>query len=162
MDIKKEILEKLEEDCRISAHSLALLLSKEESEIKKIIEELENDKVILGYNAVVDWDKTDKDNVTALIMLKVTPQRDGGFEKVAEKICAFDEVRTLYLLSGGSDLAVLIEGKTMREISYFVDKKISVLDSIVSVATHFVMRKYMEKGVVFTAEEPEDTRENQF
>jgi len=160
MQISKEILERLEKDCRISFHNLALMLNKEEGEIKEIIEDLEKEKLILGYKAVVDWDKTDKEYVTALIELKVVPQRDGGFDKIAEKIYNYEEVQTAYLMSGGFDLAVILEGKTMREVAYFVAEKIAVMDGIVSTATHFVLRKYKEKGIIYSSIERADTRTN--
>ncbi|MCL2815875.1 MAG: Lrp/AsnC family transcriptional regulator [Oscillospiraceae bacterium] len=149
-EISKEILEKLERDCRISHGNLALMLDKEEGEIRRVIEELEKERVILGYKAVIDWDKTDKQYVTAVIELKVVPQRDGGFDKIAEKIYNYEEVQTAYLMSGGFDVALILEGRTMREVAYFVAEKIAVMDGIVSTATHFVLRKYKEKGVVFS------------
>ena len=160
INISKEILEKLECDCRISPQNLALMLDKEEGEIKYIIEELEKERVILGYKAVIDWDKTDKEYVTALIELKVVPQRDGGFDKVAEKIYNYEEVQTVYLMSGGYDIAVILEGKTMREVAYFVAEKIAVMDGIIATATHFVLRKYKEKGVIYSSDERADTRIN--
>ena len=161
MQISKEILEKLEKDCRISPRNLALMLDKEEGEIKGIIESLEKERVILGYKAVIDWEKTDKDYVTALIELKVQPQRDGGFDKIAEKIYSYEEVQTVYLMSGGFDLAVILEGKTMREVANFVAEKIAVMEGINATATHFVMRKYKEKGVVYSLDErASDTRIN--
>ena len=160
INISKEILEKLESDCRISSHSLALMLNKEEGEIKNIIEDLEREKIILGYKAVIDWDKTDKEYVTALIELKVVPQRDGGFDKIAEKIFSYEEVQDAYLMSGGFDIAVILEGRTMREVAYFVAEKIAVMESITSTATHFVMRKYKEKGVIYSLDERADTRIN--
>ena len=160
IQISKEILERLEDDCRISSRNLALMLSKEEGEIKEIIADLERERVILGYKAVIDWDKTDKEYVTALIELKVVPQRDGGFDKIAEKIYTYEEVQTAYLMSGGFDLALILEGKTMREVAYFVAEKIAVMDGIVSTATHFVLRKYKEKGVIYSSDERADTRVN--
>ncbi|MCL1794633.1 MAG: Lrp/AsnC family transcriptional regulator [Oscillospiraceae bacterium] len=159
-EISKEILERLERDCRISHGNLALMLGKEEGEIKEIIEKLESDGVILGYNAAVDWEKTDKECVTALIELKVVPERDGGFDKIAEKIYNYEEVQTAYLMSGGYDIALILEGRTMREVAYFVAEKIAVMDGIVSTATHFVLRKYKEKSVVYTLDERADTRVN--
>jgi DNA-binding Lrp family transcriptional regulator len=138
------------------------MLNKEEGEIKDIIDDLEKQRVILGYKAVVDWDKTDKEYVTALIELKVVPQRDGGFDKIAETLCAYEEVQTAYLMSGGFDLALILEGKTMREAAYFVAEKIAVMEGIVSTATHFVLRKYKEKGVVYSLDERADTRNNGF
>jgi len=162
ISISKEILEKLEKDCRITPRNLALMLDKEEGDIKKIIESLENERVILGYKAIIDWEKTDKEYVTALIELKVAPQRDGGFDKIAERIYNYEEVQTAYLMSGGFDIAVILEGRTMREVAYFVAEKIAVIDGILSTATHFVLRKYKEKGVVYSLDERADMRNNMF
>ena len=162
MNISKEILERLEQDCRISPENLALMLNKEEGEIKSMIESLERERFILGYKAVIDWDKTDKEYVTALIELKVVPQRDGGFDKIAEKIFNYEEVQTAYLMSGGFDIAVILEGRTMREVAYFVAEKIAVMDGIIATATHFVLRKYKEKGVIYSLDERADTRSNGF
>jgi len=160
--ISKEILDKLEQDCRISPENLALMLDKEEGEIKDVIENLERERVIIGYKAVIDWDKTGDDHVTALIELKVAPQRDRGFDKIAEKIYNYEEVQTVYLMSGGFDIAVILEGKTMREVAYFVAEKIAVMDGIIATATHFVLRKYKEKGVIYSLDERADTRINLF
>ena len=162
MQLSKEILERLEKDCRISPRNLAVMLSKEEGEIKGMIEDLERERIILGYKAVIDWEKTDKEYVTAFIELKVVPQRDGGFDKIAEKIYTYEEVQTAYLMSGGFDLAVILEGKTMREVAYFVAEKIAVMDGIIATATHFVLRKYKEKGVIYSLDERADTRNNGF
>jgi DNA-binding Lrp family transcriptional regulator len=162
MQISKEILQRLEEDCRISSRNLALMLSKEEGEIKEMIEGFERERIILGYKAVIDWDKIEKEHVTALIELRVQPQRDGGFDKIAERIYNYEEVQTAYLMSGGFDIALILEGKTMREVAYFVAEKIAVMEGIVSTATHFVLRKYKEKGVIYSSVERADTRNNMF
>lgn len=155
-----KILNLLEEDATLTAKQLAVMLDKEEGDIKKSIETYEKDGVILGYKTIIDWDKTDKEYVTALIEVKLTPQKDRGFDKVAEKIYNYSEVQSLYLMSGAYDLAVFIEGKTMREVAYFVAQKLAPIDSVVSTATHFVLRKYKDKGVVYGAIE-EDLRGNE-
>lgn len=144
-----EILNLLENDSTLTAGQLALMCGKEVGDIKDMIKTYERDGVILGYMTLIDWDKTDREYVSALIELKVTPQRDRGFDKIAEKIYNYPEVKSLYLMSGSFDLAVMIEGKTMREVAYFVAQKLAPLDSIVSTATHFVLRKYKDKGVVY-------------
>ena len=112
---------------------------------------------ILGYTALVDWDKTDLEYVSALIELKVVPQRDRGFDKVAEKISNYPEVKSVYLMSGGFDLALIIEGKTMKEVAFFVARKLAALEDVTSTATHFVLRKFKDKGVVF-GQVPKDER----
>ena len=123
--------------------------NKEVGDIKKFIEQNEKDGVILGYKTMIDWDKTDREYVTALIEVKITPQRDRGFDRVAEIIYNYPEVQSLYLMSGAYDLCVLIEGKTMREVAYFVAQKLATIDDVISTATHFVLRKYKDKGVTY-------------
>lgn len=145
----REILTLLEDDCRLNSEQLATMLNKEVGEIKELISTYEKDGVILGYKALIDWDKTDREYVTALIELKVAPQRDRGFDKVAEKIYRYPEVQSLYLMSGSFDLAVFIEGKTMKEVAYFVAEKLAPMEYIVSTATHFVLRKYKDKGTIY-------------
>ena len=144
-----KILELLEQDGRLSKKQIAMMLSKEEGDVSKIVEDYEKDGVILGYKTMIDWDKTDREYVTALIEVKITPQRDRGFDRVAELIYNYPEVQSLYLMSGGYDLAVLIEGKTMKEVAFFVAQKLAPIDDVISTATHFVLRKYKDKGVVY-------------
>lgn len=145
----KELLTLLENDSRLTADQLAVMLDKEVGEIKDMIKAYEEDGVILGYKALIDWDKTDREYVTALIELKVAPQRDRGFDKVAERIYNYPEVQTLYLMSGSFDLAVIIEGKTMKEVAFFVAQKLAPIEYVVATSTHFVLRKYKDKGVVY-------------
>ena len=138
-----ELLKIVENNCRLTDAQIAMMLEKDEGDIKAMIEKYEAEKVILGYKAIIDWDKTDRESVTALIEVKITPQRDRGFDRVAE---------SLYLMSGGFDLAVLIEGKTMKEVAYFVAMKLAPIEDVISTATHFVLRKYKDKGVIYGAE----------
>ena len=145
----EKILQLLEKDGRLTAEQLAVMCGREVSEVRQTVDRLEREGVILGYKALIDWDKTDREYVTALIELKVAPQRDRGFDKVAEKIYNFPEVKSLYLMSGSFDLAVFIEGRTMKEVAYFVAGKLAPLEYIVATATHFVLRKYKDKGVVY-------------
>ena len=152
-----ELLKLLEGNSRLTNEQLAMMLGKETGEIRDMIEKFERDRVILGYKAIIDWDKTDKESVSALIEVKITPQRDRGFDRVAEKIYNYPEVESLYLMSGGFDLAVMIEGKTMKEVAYFVAMKLAQIEDIISTATHFVLRKYKDKGVVYGAD-PVDER----
>ena len=144
-----KILKLLEENANLTPEQLAVLCQKEEGDIKKMIDQYEKDGVILGYKTLIDWDKTDREYVSALIEVKITPQRDRGFDRVAERIYNFPEVQSLYLMSGGYDLAVLIEGKTMREVAYFVAQKLATIEDVISTATHFVLRKYKDKGVIY-------------
>lgn len=144
-----EMLKLLERDAHLTPETLAVMLSKEVGDIKKLITQYENDGVIVGYNTIIDWDKTDSECVTALIELKITPQRELGFDRVAERIYNYPEVQSLYLMSGGFDLAVIIEGRTMKEVAFFVAEKLAPMESIVSTATHFVLRKYKDKGLIY-------------
>ena len=139
----------LEDNANLTPAQLAVMCNKEVGDVKKFIEEKEKEGVILGYKTMIDWDKTDREYVTALIEVKITPQRDRGFDRVAEVIYNYPEVQSLYLMSGGYDLCVLIEGKTMREVAYFVAQKLATIDDVISTATHFVLRKYKDKGVTY-------------
>ena len=144
-----KILKALEDNATLTPEQLAVMCNKEVGDIKKFIEQNEKDGVILGYKTMIDWDKTDREYVTALIEVKITPQRDRGFDRVAEIIYNYPEVQSLYLMSGSYDLCVLIEGKTMREVAYFVAQKLATIDDVISTATHFVLRKYKDKGVTY-------------
>lgn len=156
-----ELLKLLENDARLTPDQLALMLGKETDDIRTMIEGAEKDGVILGYHTLIDWDKTNREYVCALIELKVTPQRDHGYDHVAELIYNYPEVESLYLMSGSFDLAVMIKGKTMREVALFVAEKLATLDEVTSTATHFVLRKYKDNNVVFGAA-PVDERGNEF
>ncbi len=146
-----ELLQILENNSRISHEALARMLDKEVGDIKKMIEDYEREGVILGYKTMIDWDKTDKEYVSALIELKITPQMGKGYEQVAQKIIGYTEVESLYLMSGSFDLAVLIEGKTMREVAFFVAEKLATIEDVVATSTHFVLRKYKDKSIIFGA-----------
>ncbi len=151
-----KLLTLLENDATLKAEELALMLKKEVGEIRDMIEKYERDGVILGYKTIVDWDKTDREYVSALIEVKVTPQRDKGFDKIAEKITLHPEVKSLYLMSGGFDFTVIIEGKTMKEVAYFVAQKLAPIEFVTSTATHFVLKKYKDKGVVYSTPEVDE------
>ncbi len=155
----KELLKLLENDSRLTPEALALMLDKEVGDIRKMIDGYERDGIILGYKTLIDWDKTDTEHVCAMIEIKITPQRDRGYDHVAQKIYNYPEVESLYLMSGGFDLAVFIEGKTMREVALFVAEKLAPIEDVISTATHFVLRKYKDKGIVYGAI-PVDDRGN--
>lgn len=145
-----ELLKLLENDARLSPEALALMLDKEVGDIKTIIEDYENAGVILGYQTIIDWDKTDaEETVSAIIEIKITPQREHGYDRVAQKIYNYPEVESVYLMSGGYDLSVSIKGKTMREVALFVAERLAPIDGVLSTATHFVLRKYKDNGVVY-------------
>ena len=155
----EEILNILDkEKGNVSRAKIAQMLGMEETEVADKIEKMEKENVIVGYKTIVNWDKTDKDVVVALIELRITPQRGEGFDKVAERIYKYPQVKSLYLMSGAYDLAVTIEGKSMKEVALFVAQKLAPMDSIISTATHFVLKKYKEEGIVFEDDE-KDTRQ---
>ena len=151
-----KLLSLLENDATLTPEQLSVMLDKEVGDIKNMIEKYERNGVLLGYKALIDWDKTDREYVSALIEVKIQPQRDLGFDKVAEKIYNYPEVTSLLLMSGGFDLAVMIEGKTMREVAYFVAQKLSPIEFVTSTATHFVLKKYKDKGVIYKAPEVDE------
>lgn len=153
------ILCQLEENGRLTNKQLAAMNGKSEAEVASAVAKYEKAGVILGYPALIDWDKTDKEYVQAVIELKVTPERDTGFDKVAQAVCAFEQVKSVYLMSGAYDLSLIVEGKSMRDIAFFVAQKLASIESVTSTATHFIMLKYKDKGVVFSAPE-EDERGN--
>ena len=155
----EEILNILDkEKGNVSRAKIAQMLGMEEKEVADKIEKMEKENVIVGYKTIVNWDKNDKDVVVALIELRITPQRGEGFDKVAERIYKYPQVKSLYLMSGAYDLAVTIEGKSMKEVALFVAQKLAPMDSIISTATHFVLKKYKEEGIVFEDDE-KDTRQ---
>ena len=154
------ILELLEKDSRQSAADIALMLGKDEKEVALKIAEMEADNIICGYTTLVNWDKlhNEVEFVTALIEVKVTPQRDQGFDRIAKRIYSFDNVKAVYLMSGAYDLTVIMEGKNLLEISRFISTKLSTLDSVLSTATHFVLKKYKDHGVILDDSDIGDER----
>ena len=148
-----KLLKLLEDDATLTAEQLSVMLDKEVGEIKDIIQKYERDGVLLGYKALIDWDKTDREYVTAFIEVKIQPQRDLGFDKGAEKIYNYPEVKSLLLMSGGFDFVVMLEGKTMKEIAYFVAQKLATIEFVTATSTHFVLKKYKDKGVIYKAPE---------
>lgn len=147
MKMKEKILAAIDMNSKLSAVDLAIMLDSSEEEVKDTIKQLEDEHIICGYPTLINWDKVERERVTALIEVKVTPQRGLGFDKIAERIYKFDEVQSVYLMSGGFDLTVIIEGKTMREVANFVAAKLAPMDAILSTATHFVLKKYKEHGL---------------
>ena len=143
-----DILSVLNQDSRFTAEKIAAMLGKDKGTVAAAIERMEKNGVIVKYNTVVNTDKLEDDRVQAWIEVRVTPQKNLGFDSIAEQIYQFAEVRDLYLMSGGFDLAVLIEGKSLREVAMFVSEKLSVMDTVTGTSTHFVLKKYKQGGVV--------------
>lgn len=154
----KKLLQLLEEDCTLSHTQLASMTGKTEAEVSAAIAEYEKNNVILGYKAIVDWDRTDRESVTALIEVSVTPQRGEGFDRVAERIYQYDEVESVYLMSGSFDLTVIISGRTLKEVALFVGEKLAPLEDVTGTATHFILKKYKEKHLIFEKQETQEER----
>ncbi len=151
-----KLLMLLDQNARLSNEQLAVMLDKTPEEIAAAIEQYEKDGVIRGYKAIIDWDKIDREYVTAYIEVKVTPKRDQGFDEIAEKIMEFPEVESVTLMSGGYDLSAVISGKSFKDIALFVAKKLSVMDSVLSTATHFALRRYKDGGISFVDKEVDE------
>ena len=155
-DLKEKILRTIDKNSKLDAAELAIMLGSSEDEVVAAIAEMEADKIICGYPTLIDWDKLSNEKVTALIELKVTPQRGQGFDKIAERIYKFSEVESVYLMSGGFDLTVIIRGRGMREIADFVSSKLAPMEAILSTTTHFVLKKYKEHGIVLEEENTDE------
>ena len=156
--LDERILSIIEKNSRIDTKELAVLLGTEEIDVVNAIQKMEDDGIICGYHTLIDWDKTGIEQVTALIEVRVTPQRGEGFDKVAERIYKYPEVNAVYLISGGYDLLVTLEGKTLKQVSGFVSNKLSTLEPVISTATHFILKKYKDHGTIMD-KQYEDQRE---
>ncbi len=150
------LLKLLEADARATPEALAKQLDSTPAEVVSQMKELEEKRVILGYKAVVDDDKANRETVKAVIEVKITPERDGGFDRIAHRIARYPEVTSLVLMSGGYDLLVMIQGKSMREVAMFVSEKLATIHGVLSTATHFVLKPYKEHGVMLSAESAPD------
>ena len=156
----EEILEILEKNFRYTDEQIAVMAGKTVEEVREAIRDYEEKSIIAGYTTLINWENTGKEVVTALIQVKVTPQRGEGFDKVAERIYRYDQVQACYLMSsGGFDLTVKVEGKTMKEVATFVAQKLAVLDNVDGTATHFVLKKYKDHGTIFKEKKNTDNRE---
>ncbi len=144
-----ELLKLLSENSKFSTEELSMILDKPCGEIEKEIKEYEDKQIIKGYRAIVNWEKVENAGVTALIELKVTPERESGFDNIAATVMGFEEVDSLYLMAGAYDLAVFVKGATIQEIAMFVSKKLSTIDAVVSTATHFLLSRYKDSGINF-------------
>lgn len=154
---EKKLLTALEKDALVDREKLAVSLKCEVSELNETVKRLEDDKVILGYNAMVDWDKTKREYITAMIELKISPIRGEGFDKVARRIAKYPQVKSVSLMSGAYDILLSIEGRTLTEVALFVSQKLAPMDGVLSTATHFVLKKYKDKGISYDVPE-EDMR----
>ena len=155
--MREKILTFIEKNSRIDLKELAVIIGVDEMTVAQELKRMEEEHIICGYHTLIDWDKTDVEKVTAMIEVRVTPQRDMGFDKVAERIYNYPEVESVYLISGGFDFMVTLEGKTLREVSQFVSEKLSPLDSVLSTKTNFILKKYKDHGTIM-AEPAKDER----
>jgi len=144
----EKLLGIIERNSRLDTKEIAVLLGTTEAEIVSDLAELENQGIICGYHTMINWDKVTEERVSALIEVRVTPQRGQGFDSIAERIYNYPEVESVYLMSGGYDLMVILEGKTLKEVSGFVSDKLSTLDTVLSTATHFILKKYKDHGTI--------------
>ena len=152
----EEILEILEQNSRYTDEQIALMVGKTVEEVREAIRDYEEKNIIAGYTTLINWENTGSETVTALIEVKITPQRGEGFDKVAERIYKFSQVKACYLMSGGFDLTVIVEGKTMKEVAMFVSEKLAVQEYVLSTATHFVLKKYKDHGTIFKEKKIQD------
>ncbi len=155
--MREKILWMLEKNSRIDLRDLAIMLGVEETAVANEIARMEEENIICGYHTMINWENTSQEKIIALIEVRVAPQRGMGFDKLAERIYQYEEVDTVYLMSGGYDFTVILEGKTLREVSQFVSDKLSTLDSVLSTSTHFVLKTYKEHGTIL-AKKPKDER----
>lgn len=146
--MRKQILKYIEKNSRVDLGELAILLGTDEVTVANEISAMEKEKIICGYHTLIDWDRAGEEMVTALIEVRVTPQRNQGFDRIAERIYNYPEVNAVYLISGAYDLLVTLEGKTLKEVSQFVSEKLSPVEEVISTATHFILKKYKDHGTV--------------
>lgn len=151
--MREQILKYIEKNSRVNLGELAVLLGTDEVTIANEISDMEKEKIICGYHTLIDWEKAGLDEVTALIEVRVTPQRNQGFERIAERIYNYPEVKSVYLISGAYDYLITLEGKTLLEISKFVAEKLSPIEGVLSTSTHFILRKYKDHGTILVKKE---------
>ncbi len=150
--LKMQVLEILNEDCRTPLERIAVMTGATIENVARAIEEMENDRIILHYAPVINWDKAERERVEGMIEVKVTPQRDLGFDAIAGRIYRFDEVKSVYLMSGSYDLLVLVEARTLKDLASFVSEKLSTLEAVTGTATSFVLKRYKQDGIIFDGE----------
>ena len=154
--MREKILSVIEKNSRIDIEELAILLGEDETAIANEIADMEKEGEICGYHTLINWDKTNNEKVNALIEVRVTPQKGMGFDNIAERIYQFSEVNAVYLMSGSFDFTVFIEGRTMRDVAQFVSDKLAPMDSVLSTATHFVLKKYKDHGTILSAKKKDE------
>ena len=145
---EKRLLEMIENNARMSLKEAAVMLGETEEDVEASLKTMEDAGIICGYNTMIDWDRTGVDKVTALIEVSVIPQRDKGFDDVAARLCRYPEVDTAYLISGGFDLMLILEGKSLRQVSEFVTNKLAVEEEVNNTKTHFILKRYKDHGTM--------------
>ncbi len=158
MNDKERILKLIERDVHLTANEIAVMIGKDKDYVQAVLDECTKNQTILGQKTIIDWEKTDLELVSAIIELKVTPQRGSGFDRISERIYQYDEISSVYLVSGGFDIAVIVEGKTLKEVALFVAEKLAPMEEVISTATHFILKKYKAEGVILNRK-TEDDRE---
>ena len=154
--MREELLSVIEKNSRIDLKELAIRLNASEVDVVRELENLEKENIICGYHTLIDWEKASVEKVTALIEVKVTPQRGQGFDRIAERIYNYPEVKSVYLISGGFDLLVILEEKSLKDIACFVSEKLSALDSVISTSSHFILKKYKDHGTIMAKKRPDE------
>lgn len=154
--LEMRVLDILSDNARLDAASISVRLGAPIEEIRAAMAILEDTHAIIGYTALIDWDRVGREKVQALIEVRVTPQRERGFDAIAAQMIRFDEVRSLYLMSGGFDLMLIVEAATLKELAMFVSERLSVMDNVLSTATHFVLKKYKSEGVIIVQGEGDE------
>lgn len=153
---RQELLELVERNARISASELAVMIGADEKAVSEELASLHEENIILGYAAIINWDKTDRESVTALIEIRITPQRNKGFDQIARQLFRYPQVTSCYLMSGGFDLMIIIEDSTLREVASFIAEKVAPIEGVVSTSTHFILKKYKSNGIIFDAKMTDD------
>ena len=152
----EKLIHALEENARLSNEELAAMIGATPEAVAARLDELQSSGIIMGYRAIIDWEKAGQDSCAARIELKVTPKMGMGFEEIAYTVAQFDEVQSVYLMSGGYDLALTVTGKNFKDIAMFVAHRLAPLEAVVSTATHFVLKKYKEKGILVSFDEKDE------
>ena len=153
---RQELLQLVERNARVPASELAVMIGADERAVADELKRLHEENVILGYAAIINWDKTERESVTAMIEIRITPQRNKGFDQIAGQLFRFPQVTSCYLMSGGFDLMIIIEDSTLREVALFIAEKVAPIDGVISTSTHFILKKYKSNGIIFDAKISDD------
>ncbi|MBN1892613.1 MAG: Lrp/AsnC family transcriptional regulator [Clostridiales bacterium] len=153
---RQELLQLIEHNARASASELAVMIGADEKSVSDELDRLQQENIVMGYAAVINWDKTERESVTAMIEIRITPQRNKGFDQIAGQLFRFPQVTSCYLMSGGFDLMIIIEDSTLREVASFVSEKVAPIDGVVATSTHFILKKYKNNGMIFDSKISDD------